>query len=900
MENEAMHFPALTRRPATNGARSEKDQAPSTPKVTSTAGSTGSASTTSASRTQRSGPHKAPSRSGTIDSAVPPTATVKQPAQTSVAPAPATSSAPSVPIQQTLVAERDAFIQQNSQIESLQAKIKQQEKTIQQKDVEIKQKDAEIKQRGEEAKQARALYEHFKNKSENLESQPYRQEVVSIRRHLQVDELCEPWEINKRFGEIVRKVEDISRDIGESLGQLPAVPNLTTLDLLRLLSKAPESQPLAAAEPSIELDTEDFIDFGCRALINQTLFDGILSHSVFHPGLNPGENQFYRDLYKRVRDEESQVLAGRWRISTLKFINASYPYAPKDEALHLWRDTLLPFCSNIINQELCFEPIQSLAPELQNLFERAWEWNRLTRNSVIMLDFHPYFQPPGAAYDPQYSTLEGRRPKHPASNAILLTSKLGLLSSYSDGKGKDLQYTAQTKATMHTPPFLHDPDQKFTDSDRLALLVFRYGSILIVMSTALEPGIKVGDRDACKTAPIKSQCRLSKESKDGSNSGSGKKRTGGAHAVRGEPILLVMDATERDRYWEHRSERADRQLSGLNHELEASKKRLKELEAIQSQVSPRDQPHVQREIERTQREIRRSIDASALLRTHLQVYDDKEPGEITSAFRSINRAIDNLCRDMVEDMAKLRPDNKGPPVKTSLNVRDMLVVRQILYPQGLTNPSLIESSSVGRPIEEFVEFALRFLINRDIDYHIFQPFHPLLKPEVNTYVMELYEGVRLRDPQVISGRWRVSTFEAHQATHTQSNVQNWLDNYVSQLIHYLLQPFLVAVYGDSARMTTKHKEAVTSAVNKAYQWNQMVKTQVILLDFHPTMFQTGAPYNLKAMKLLERVPAPAVGEPILATMGLGLESSEAEGGGRPPKYVWQEQALILSNEYFET
>ncbi|KAF8755013.1 hypothetical protein RHS01_05551 [Rhizoctonia solani] len=207
----------------------------------------------------------------------------------------------------------------------------------------------------------------------------------------------------------------------------------------------------------------------------------------------------------------------------------------------------------------------------------------------------------------------------------------------------------------------------------------------------------------------RSASRLSKESKDGSNSGSGKKRTGGAHAVRGEPILLVMDATERDRYWEHRSERADRQLSGLNHELEASKKRLKELEAIQSQVSPRDQPHVQREIERTQREIRRSIDASALLRTHLQVYDDKEPGEITSAFRSINRAIDNLCRDMVEDMAKLRPDNKGPPVKTSLNVRDMLVVRQILYPQGLTNPSLIESSSVGRPDREFVEFALRFL-----------------------------------------------------------------------------------------------------------------------------------------------------------------------------------------------
>jgi hypothetical protein len=100
-------------------------------------------------------------------------------------------------------------------------------------------------------------------------------------------------------------------------------------------------------------------------------------------------------------------------------------------------------------------------------------------------------------------------------------------------------------------------------------------------------------------------------------------------------------------------------------------------------------------------------------------------------------------------------------------------------------------------------------------------------------------------------------------------------------------------------LSTKHKEAITSIVNRAYQWNQMVKTQVILLDFHPAMFQTGAPYNLKAMKPLDRVPTPLAGEPILTTVALGLESSEAEGGGKPPKYVWQEQALILSNAYFE-
>ena len=125
-----------------------------------------------------------------------------------------------------------------------------------------------------------------------------------------------------------------------------------------------------------------------------------------------------------------------------------------------------------------------------------------------------------------------------------------------------------------------------------------------------------------------------------------------------------------------------------------------------------------------------------------------------------------------------------------------------------------------------------------------------------------------------------------------------LDDYISQLIHCLLQPFLAAVYGESARMTAKHEQAVASVVTRAYQWNQMVKTQVILLDFHPSLFATGVPFDPKGMKPIERTPAPSVAEPILTTVRLGLESSEAEGGGRTPKFVWQEQAVVLTDAYF--
>ncbi|CAE6455134.1 unnamed protein product [Rhizoctonia solani] len=438
MEGETRHIPAANpaRGPAANGVRTEKDQ-PALPSDKNPATAPRPPTpTTSASRTQRSGPPKASSRSATIDQSMSLATAAQQSAQPAPPPAPASlvPSIPSATVKRTPVHERDAFIQQNTLIEGLQATIKEQEKAIQQKDVEIKH--------------SRELFEHFKSKSAYLESDSYRNEVVSIRRHLQVDELCEPWEINKKFSEIVRKVEDISRDMGEALGSLPAVAKFTTLDLLKLLSRAPENHPLAAAEPTGELDAEDFIDFGCRALINEALFNGVLGPSVFHPGLNSNENQFYCHLYRQVRKEEPQVVAGRWRISTLKVVSANHAYESKNEAFRLCQETLLPFCSRVVESKACSELIQSMVPRFQELFERASEWDHLTKTSVIMLDFHPQFQPPGAPHDTHNTTLEGRRPKPPASKAVLLTSKLGLWSSHADGGGKEPKYSIQTKATM--------------------------------------------------------------------------------------------------------------------------------------------------------------------------------------------------------------------------------------------------------------------------------------------------------------------------------------------------------------------------------------------------------------------------------------------------------------------
>ncbi|KAG9091989.1 hypothetical protein FRC06_000295, partial [Ceratobasidium sp. 370] len=140
-----------------------------------------------------------------------------------------------------------------------------------------------------------------------------------------------------------------------------------------------------------------------------------------------------------------------------------------------------------------------------------------------------------------------------------------------------------------------------------------------------------------------------------------------------------MDPDKRDRYWENRDEKMTTRLNDTLHQLQRLENQLKELQVMREQVPPQEQPMVQQQIERTQQIIRHSRANSVLLRAHLQVNDELEPGDVANAFRSINKDVDNLCRDIGEDLAKLHRSRESIKLSSSLDVRDMLAVQRALY-----------------------------------------------------------------------------------------------------------------------------------------------------------------------------------------------------------------------------
>jgi hypothetical protein len=144
---------------------------------------------------------------------------------------------------------------------------------------------------------------------------------------------------------------------------------------------------------------------------------------------------------------ESQVIAGRWRVSSFNSQKA-FPYQYRDKAIEFCQHALGRLCTEIYGETSVQKALHTIFPQIEALFKHAWEWYSSTKSSVIMLDFEPYYVPPGSAFDSEDVTLEGRKPKPPKSGNILLTSRLGLMSSEAQGGGRSPQGSHQVKATV--------------------------------------------------------------------------------------------------------------------------------------------------------------------------------------------------------------------------------------------------------------------------------------------------------------------------------------------------------------------------------------------------------------------------------------------------------------------
>ncbi|QRV77752.1 hypothetical protein RhiJN_05767 [Ceratobasidium sp. AG-Ba] len=292
---------------------------------------------------------------------------------------------------------------------------------------------------------------HLEERCKFYESDPYRNELTSIRTHLQVNDLLEPWQISQKFQAINKDVENVSRNLSEFLADSYTAkgPCNTGDFFLFSQNRPPKTDQQSGGTP---VSAEDFVDFCCRSLINEQLMTKILHPQVFHPGLGSQENKFIGEMYESVRTKERQIIAGRWRISSFNAYK-HIEFSAKNIALKLCQGALGHVCQGVYGEEPAETALSKVYPEIVAVFEHAWEWYSLAKSSVVLLDYEPFYIQPGSPYTPEHHALEGRKSKPPASGTILLTSRLGLISSEAQGEDKPPIRIIQSKATTLTAEY---------------------------------------------------------------------------------------------------------------------------------------------------------------------------------------------------------------------------------------------------------------------------------------------------------------------------------------------------------------------------------------------------------------------------------------------------------------
>ncbi|KAH7320552.1 hypothetical protein B0J17DRAFT_723820 [Rhizoctonia solani] len=279
------------------------------------------------------------------------------------------------------------------------------------------------------------------------EGEMVKQELLSIRQNLRLDDQDEPGVIAKKFGEINKKVDDIAVKFSNALSKSNARRELNTSDLFAQLlahRKGEHKTPFTTAYP---IDADEFIEFGCRSLLNRLLIITVLNGKMLNPDWDTPTNTFYYDLFSCVRDNETQVNVGRWRISTFKTIAGDIQGYCDAKANSFCDRTLIPFCQIAYDSESCQAAIRSIFSDIVALLNLAYVWHYRTRSTVLMLDFEVVHFSPGSQFNNTAARLESSEAKLPTPEFILLTNQLGLMSRKAMGDG-NWEEVCQTQAVV--------------------------------------------------------------------------------------------------------------------------------------------------------------------------------------------------------------------------------------------------------------------------------------------------------------------------------------------------------------------------------------------------------------------------------------------------------------------
>ncbi|CAE6466526.1 unnamed protein product [Rhizoctonia solani] len=289
------------------------------------------------------------------------------------------------------------------------------------------------------------------------------------------------------------------------------------------------------------------------------------------------------------------------------------------------------------------------------------------------------------------------------------------------------------------------------------------------------------------------------------------------------------------------------------------------------------------------------------LRSELQLQENFEQSDIVQELEDLNRHIDDISRSIsahLTDNYVRTILNKDPAEATTQHAQNLPGLFKLLGIDESTCSVVSSEKGEGLDIESFLDFTIRDMLCTLLVTAVFQPFHPAIDSEQSTTLLRIYEDIQKQEPQTRSGKWRSSTFKSIHKCDS-PDVANDINRLLHLFIRERLNPLIMNVFGSKdATLDRDHFNQMHGLVKRAREWNSKLKGEVIVLgDFRLTIHAPGSHFDSNTMKDFE--PQPSV-QPIsiLGTVGLGLVSLRAVGGGRPPEETLVCKAVVTTNTLY--
>ncbi|KAF8308775.1 hypothetical protein DL93DRAFT_2086570 [Clavulina sp. PMI_390] len=324
------------------------------------------------------------------------------------------------------------------------------------------------------------------------------------------------------------------------------------------------------------------------------------------------------------------------------------------------------------------------------------------------------------------------------------------------------------------------------------------------------------------------------------------------------------------------------------------------------------------------REIGRLQADRAALRASLQPPEYEGSDKTISRFASLNRAIEEWASSASEEIVAAVVNSSDPTLEpTTLDIVDLPAFKAVTLQQTDVCDQMYKGTDgKARQLELVVDFALRSIFCYHLLESIFDRFHPILgwardpsmralkRSNLDRPLREMYGNVRLAEPQAISGRWRTASFKAIAASPESSAISPNLIPNATQLVLHDVRRLMEAIHGRALTGQILHEPTVVEAaevVKLAYEWNTDVKGKDVLLEYHPFGARNGGTFRGERMESMGvEMGKLTLGEgssspdlKVLCGVSLGLETSQAVGSGKPPKYVLHAKAKVATRHFFD-